>query len=244
MDNHGILFYKKELSQEVSKELSKVIVVSRYNENLEWLKEFPFNLYPVIIYNKGTNDEFYKPDKLIKIVNIENVGRCDHTYLYHIVHNYHQLHDIIVFLPGSTNAEYRFVRCKHLILYIQQFNKAVFLCSEANIDSLYDFQLDQWQASSVENNSVNPENKLKQANIRPFGKWFNAMFGNIKVNYISWNGLFSMSKLDILHHPKSYYERLILEVSDSSNPEAGHYFERSWEAVFHPMKNTMKIAGY
>ena len=89
MDNYGILFYKKDKVEikEVPQELSKVIVVSRYNENLEWLKEFPFNLYPVIIYNKGTNDEFYKPDNLIKIVNIENVGRCDHTYLYHIVHN-------------------------------------------------------------------------------------------------------------------------------------------------------------
>ena len=115
MDKYGKLFYKN--SKEI--ELSKVIVVSRYNENLDWLKEYPFNLYSVIIYNKGHNDDFYKPDKLIKIVNIENIWRESHTYLYHIVHNYDQLHDIIIFLPGSTNAEYRFNRCKHFIIQIE-----------------------------------------------------------------------------------------------------------------------------
>jgi hypothetical protein len=238
MNNYGMIYYKQDIK------LSKVIVVSRYNEKLEWLKEHPFNLYPVIIYNKGLNDDFYKPDKLIKIINIENVGRCDHTYLYHIIHNYDNLHDIIVFLPGSSNAEYRINRCRQLILHIEQQNKAVFLCTHTNMDYLYDFQLDYWQATSLENNSVNPENKLKISTIRPFGKWFKAMYGDIKINYISWNGLFSVSKLDILQHSKSYYERLILELSDSSNPEAGHYFERSWEAVFYPMTHTIKMPGY
>ncbi len=236
-----MLFYT---NSKVTKELSKVIVVSRYNENLNWLKEYPFNLYSVIIYNKGPNDDFYKPEKLIKIVNIENVGRCDHTYLYHIIHNYDNLHDIIVFLPGSTNVDYRLNRCKHLILHIEEQNKAIFLCTKTNMNDLYNFSLDHWQSTSPENSLINPENKLKESSIRPFGKWFNAMFGNININYISWNGLFSVSKLDILQHSKAYYERLILEVSDSSNPEAGHYFERSWEAVFFPMNNTIKISGY
>jgi len=238
MNHYGMMFYKSD------KKVSKVIVVSRYNENLEWLKEYPFNLYPVIIYNKGTNDNFYKPDKLIKIINIENVGRESHTYLYHIIHNYDNLHDISVFLPGSTNMDYRLGRCQHLILNIEKQNKAVFLCTHTNMNSLNDFQLDHWQSCSPENSSINPENKLKESSIRPFGKWFNAMFGDIKINYISWNGLFSVSKLDVLQHSKAYYERLISEVSDNSDPETGHYFERSWEAVFYPMNHTNIMPGY
>jgi hypothetical protein len=238
MNNFNILFYKQE------KEVSKVIVVSRYNENLEWLKEYPFNLYPVIIHNKGINDDFFKPDKLLKIINIENVGRESHTYLYHIIQNYDNLDDIIVFLPGSTNANYRINRCKHLIFHIEHKNKAVFLCTKENMNSLYDFQLDHWQSSSPENVFINPENKLKESSIRPFGKWFNTMFGDIKTNFISWNGLFSISKLDVLQHSKEYYERLISEVSDNSNPETNHYFERSWEAVFYPMNHTIIIPGY
>ena len=244
--NYGLLFYKNiEKTSIDQKIISKVIVVSRYNENLEWLKKHPFNLYPVIIYNKGPNDHFYKPNKLIKTINLENVGRESHTYLYHIIHEYDNLHDIIVFLPGYTNAEYRLNRCKHIIHHIEQQNKAIFLCSNAIMnDDLYNFKLDYWKANSLENNLINPENKLKPSSIRPFGKWFNAMFGNFKLESVAWNGIFSISKMDVLQHSKEYYKNLIFEVSDSSNPETGHYFERSWEAVFSPMTHTMIISGY
>jgi len=82
-----------------------VIIISRYNENLEWLKEEPFNKYPVIIYNKGPNDDFYKPDNLIKIVKLDNVGREGHTYLHHIINNYDNLYNINILFPGSINIE-------------------------------------------------------------------------------------------------------------------------------------------
>ena len=62
------------------------LVVSRYNEDLEWLKEEPFNKYRVICYNKGKNDDFYKPPNM-RIVNLENVGREGHTYIYHILYH-------------------------------------------------------------------------------------------------------------------------------------------------------------
>ena len=74
------------------------IVISRYNENLEWLNYEPFNKYKNIIYNKGPNDDFCKTNN-IKVFNLENIGRCDHTYLFHIIENYDNLADITVFLP-------------------------------------------------------------------------------------------------------------------------------------------------
>jgi hypothetical protein len=45
------------------------IVIARYNEKLEWLKEKPFNNYPIICYNSGNDSNFYQP-KNMKIVNI------------------------------------------------------------------------------------------------------------------------------------------------------------------------------
>ena len=36
------------------------IVISRYNEDLLWLNEYPFNQFEYIIYNKGDNDNFDK----------------------------------------------------------------------------------------------------------------------------------------------------------------------------------------
>jgi len=60
------------------------IIIARFNEDLNWTTEMPFNLFKYIVYNKGNNENFNKTN-VIKIVNIENVGKNDHTYLFHIV---------------------------------------------------------------------------------------------------------------------------------------------------------------
>lgn len=72
------------------------IVVARYNEDLSWINEYPFNQFEYIVYNKGDNNNFVKTN-VKEIVRLPNVGRCDHTYLYHIVANYDNLSNIIVF---------------------------------------------------------------------------------------------------------------------------------------------------
>ena len=78
------------------------IIVARYNEDLSWMKESPFNKFRYIVYNKGINDDFEKCN-VDKIIQLPNVGRCDHTYLYYIIENYNKLSDIAVFFLGSLN---------------------------------------------------------------------------------------------------------------------------------------------
>ena len=34
------------------------IIVSRFNEDLKWTLEFPFNKFQYIVYNKGNNDNY------------------------------------------------------------------------------------------------------------------------------------------------------------------------------------------
>jgi len=218
-----------------------MIVVARYNEKLYWLKEEPFNKYPVTIYNKGPNDDFYKPPDC-KIITVENIGRCDHTYVYHIIQNYDSLNNITIFLPGSTNIDFKLDHAKLLFKNIKEKNKAVFLSNKIpNLDDLYNFQLDNHVSSSIENIKINPETRLEISPIRPFGKWAEARFGNFNITHVTYWGIFSVSNKDIIQHPKSYYENLIKDVSNSSHPEAGHYFERSWQSIFLPMKNTLVI---
>ena len=36
------------------------IVIARYNEDLEWTLDYPFNKYQYIVYNKGDNEDFVK----------------------------------------------------------------------------------------------------------------------------------------------------------------------------------------
>jgi len=80
------------------------IIVSRFNENLNWINEFPFNQFKYIVYNKGNNENFEK-NNVVKIVKLENIGRCDHTFLYHIIENYDNLSNIVVFFPGSIDIQ-------------------------------------------------------------------------------------------------------------------------------------------
>lgn len=220
--------------------LDTLIVISRFNENLEWLKDEPFHKYDKLIYNKGLNNDFYHSEKEKGIISIENIGRCDHTYLYHIINNYDNLNDITIFLPGSVDMYVKMQRCIRLLNLIEENKSAVFfLTNYENVkNEYYSFQLDSWDSSHEKNAILTKNDTLKPANIRPFGKWFEDKFGDLIIHHISWWGIFSISKKDILQHPKSYYENLITELNTHSNPEAGHYFERSWEAVFYPLKDT------
>ena len=54
-------------------------IISYYNENLDWLR----NYNNVLIYNKGNNDILG-----FNNIKINNVGRDVHTIFYHIYNNY------------------------------------------------------------------------------------------------------------------------------------------------------------
>ena len=214
---------------------TSLIVIARYNEKLEWLSEEPFSKHKVLVYNKGVNEDFFPVEN---VVRLENVGRCDHTYLYHIVNHYDDLTDIIIFLPGSVNIKME--KSKTMVQKIDETQKAVFLSTPTNKSDLYHFKLDEWMASSPENNSINNESKLELARIRPFGEWFQSKFGDYDMTHVSYGGILSVSKKDVLQHPKSFYEDLLEELSHTSNPEVGHYVERSWQAIF-SMKDTLIV---
>lgn len=218
------------------------IVVSRYNEKLEWTMLEPFNKYKYIVYNKGPNDDFEKQN-VEQIINLPNVGREGHTYLYHISTNYDKLSDIIVFLPGSLSLEYKLDKAKKLLENIEQHNAAIFLgeYTTSIYDTFKDFKLEKWQSTSTENKSINNESNLQLSPYRPYGKWYKYLFGNITANWFTYWGIFSISKHDILQHPKKRYELLTDILSRSSNPESGHYIERSWSVIFHPIRYTKCI---
>lgn len=219
------------------------IVIARYNEKLEWLNEFPFNQFRYIVYNKGENDDFIKTN-VISIINLPNVGRCDHTYIYHIVNNFDSLSPITVFLPGSIDGmESKKKNAKRILENIARFKTAIFLGTFSNnVKEYFDnFTLDEWSCTNSNNYSLNPENKLCPAIIRPFGKWFNFHFGNITVKYWCIYGIFSVHKFDIIKHPIERYQKLLAGVERHSNPEVGHYIERSWAAIFHPLSFTKVI---
>ena len=225
------------------------IIVSRYNEDLKWMLEEPFNEFKYIVYNKSDNDDFEKTH-VKEIINVPNLGRCDHTYLYHIVENYNNLNNVVVFFPGSLNLGIKKKIAIDLLNRIKNNNgnSAVFvgrLLKNGVLDEFKNFHLENWSSSDHNNIVKNNESILHPANIRPFGKWFLHNFGNIKVYISNYYGIFSVDKKDIIQHRKYRYEKLVKQLEVGSNPEVGHYIERSWAAIFHPLKYTkIKIKNY
>ena len=222
------------------------IIISRYNENLNWLEEEPFRDFNFIVYNKGENDDFNKTN-VIDVIQLPNIGKCDHTYLYHIINNFDNLDDILIFLPGSLNISSKKSKAIEMLerIKINNFQNAVFIgnYSRSILKEFYDFTLSRWCSSYSDNYEKNSSCSVFPANIQPFGRWYLHNFGNLSVNYYTFQGIFSVHKNDILQHSKYRYEKLLQQLEIDSHPEAGHYVERSWGAIFYPMKNTKVLVN-
>lgn len=219
------------------------IVISRYMEDLKWLDNDNFRNYRIIIYNKGSNDDFYKPPNSV-IIKLPNYGRESHTYLFHIINNYENLSDLTVFLPGSSDyvnkynkIEDKYNKTMNLIKTIKNIKSSCYICtkqSEEEIEKIYNFTIDNYNSTN-ESNKKASITKIDKSDIRPYGKWYEKHIGNDRYKEcITYKSIFSVTKEDITQFPLSYYENLFNEVDKKENPETGHYFERSWFGIFNP----------
>jgi len=84
------------------------VVVARYNEDIDWVKELD---YKVTVYNKNVEDNQLFSN------NLPNVGREGHTFFNHIVNNYDNLPEYIVFLQGKPQDH-----CGDVINMINNFD--------------------------------------------------------------------------------------------------------------------------
>ena len=78
------------LSKQSTIQMSAVLVVARYTENLDWLNQVPIHK---VIYNKGPP----LPNSIV----VPNIGREAHTYLSFIVDHYDRLPDKVFFTQGD-----------------------------------------------------------------------------------------------------------------------------------------------
>ena len=210
------------------------IVVARYGESLDFLSYHPFNKCAAIVYNKGRVIKSEYP-----MVNLPNIGRCDHTYLYHVVKNYDTLAPVTLFIPGSCmdrHKQYKAYGACALALSTRTsvFPGKIFEPSVAVAER--NFVVDKYTASNPANRRENPESTIQPATIRPFGKWYNEHFSTVDngTKVACLYGIFAVSREHIRQHPVSYYQTFLDQLSVGSNPEVGHYMERSWATLFYP----------
>lgn len=209
------------------------IIVARFNEDLSWLNGFKKE-YDITVYNKGPNGagDF-------KTIQLPNVGNESHTYLWHIVNRYDTLAPRTVFVMGSAvSREDRRSILEDLFGRIRTHRHSEFDVSCREVNDLkrdvYDFSLDEFEKSTKENTSVVNTKTLDPSPERPFGKWYETNFGDYQSKKACFVPNFAVTREDIRRKPKSYYKNLLDKyLSNSMHPEAGHYFERAWHAVFY-----------
>ncbi len=226
-------------------------VIARYNEDVDFLLHGEFKNKTIYLYNKGLSikNPSILNAKNIKIIKLPNVGKCDHTYLYHIVNNYNNLADIIIFLPASYNyMDYKRDVANKIISKTIENNNSYFQAKrlkKSNFKELYNFKINKWKTSFKKNQLLINKNKnynMVLSDIRPYGKWFKKVIdindkNNIniyKCNYVIYCGIFSIKKNNLKKYSKELYQNLLSYVDKDINPEAGHYIERIWGPLFYP----------
>lgn len=214
------------------------VIISRYNEDLSWLQRPEFDGIHITCYNKGPNPpNTYGRD--CNIINLPNVGRCDHTYLYHISTNYDKLANVTLFFPASCFDGHKACVTLNVIKKAKLTEDTVLPSVFGNHEDvrmdMYNFTIDNWKATNADNIAINSEDALQKSPIRPFGAWFDHNFpDHPPYRVVCYYGIFAVSKEHIMQHSVSRYESLMAYLDNHSNPEVGHYMERSWGAVFYP----------
>jgi hypothetical protein len=89
-------------------------------------------------------------------------------------------------------------------------------------ETFREFKLNSWQATNVRNKESSEKDKLHPAPIRPFKQWYDKIFPNIHIDFVSLGGIFAVAKEHIKNRSKTSYKELLRQFPKHSNPEIGH----------------------
>ncbi len=205
------------------------LVVSAFKDDLGWVAPLRQSGAQVFIYDKGGRS---------CLLSLPNVGKCDHTYLHHIVLRYDNLADWTVFTPDGPRDH----------LFGASMTDALVPGEHLRVPRLWrgrdwgpDGRLNwhQWQGIP-DRNGTNwadryASGKIAKAELS-FVEWARKYVG-FDPDGPTWpgyqpGGILAVPRRAITYLPRAFYERLRDQLSHAVEPEEGHYMERLWVAVF------------
>jgi hypothetical protein len=198
------------------------IIVARYNEDVEWTKQFQ----NVTIYNKGVplGNGYHE-------ILLDNVGREGHTYYKYISDNYDKLDDYTIFLQGNP-----FDHSPHItgILTNIIHNHILYIM---NVE--FDFFSETILRTTMKEQST----RLDCANIyNTYEKIFGIKCSNEECVF-GTGAQFIVSKKQILKRPKKFYENIVKVLEYSANPIEGYDIERFHKYIFYGYGDMKYIFG-
>lgn len=187
--------------------MSFSLVVARYNEDIEWSKQFE----NVIIYNKGAELKNGQKEVLLN-----NVGREGHTYYKHICDNYDNLADYTIFLQGNP-----FDHSRNIINNMNGFVNSLDKGSD------FTYMSDHIIQSNLSGCWCHKGLPLIETYERLFGE----RKSNMEITFGA-GAQFIVSKKRILCRPKSFYAKIVEMLQDEVNPIEGFVIERFHKIIF------------
>tara|TARA_Y100000589_G_scaffold180005_1_gene170411 strand:+ start:3198 stop:3902 length:705 start_codon:yes stop_codon:yes gene_type:complete len=214
--------------------MCKTIIIARFNEDISWLDSYKD--FKIIIYNKGE-----KITKNQKIINLKNVGRESHTWIYHIVKNYDNLDEINIFLQGRID-DLGCMAFDNPNYYVKPVIQYGFAASRYGLLGPTHWKWNVGIEKDIRYKKAWFNNEISKSSIgfRSFAK---NLFPEIPYFVAtSYGGCFAIKKELILNYEKSFYIKLLNILEKHKNPIEGHYMERLWCYLF--TKNSLLPKAY
>lgn len=200
------------------------LVVARYKEDVEWVRDWLSLFDRVTIYNKSGAPLAFRHPK-VTVVPLPNVGRESHTYAHHFEQRWGYLSDSVVCCQGGFDDHLSHADFEAMVLGHGQ--------SVAH-------GLDvPWDSTMMAALHWTPEKNYAPQPMQPAGMTLAQYF----LKYIDddlvpgaqlqwWVGaIFRVTASDVRRHPPARYSAIKRSLESGSNPEAGHYMERFWRAL-------------
>ncbi len=204
----------------------KKVIVSRYNENIDWLKDYDFDY---IIYNKGM-----KVEGDFNVKDVENIGNNQRDIFQFIVENYENLPEIMIFVQATP-----FDHCNR-----EKFDSCLNNTTFTPLESYSHIPINQAQCLDSEggymeiNNSwyITAHNQTHNQICRfnSFDEFMDKIFKNYVPAY--WNRFspgsqYLITKEISKHYPKKFWEYL-MNMLNRNNMTEGHIIERALLMIF------------
>jgi len=207
----------------------KHVIIAYYNENIDWISNIDTNYNDIYLYNKSGKTLNINP--IINVIELPNIGRESHTYLYHIINNYSNLPNECIFLQGNpfdhsipkeelikiinnaSNSTEKFIFLTKFKLFLEKNQDLTF----KEHGFLHCFWQNQHNLSSC------------------IVKIYNELYPNFISTLFAPGALFLVNKENIYKNSLEFYKNclnILLNSENPTDPPEGHAFERLWYYIF------------
>ena len=248
---------KRMLEYRESAKIKYELVVSHCDTSLDWLWDSPLDhVSKITIYTKCKKPVSDRPvPSIATVVKLRNVGRCDHTFAYHMARlGEEEPNNIIIFMKDSTyrgayKTEYlNAIRTLDDMGMIAMRNG--FGCGEkpatqhvddvpvGNALSFY-HQFQMWKRFQMLLYNRDPVRDQLDSFISPYcslGEFYDALplpprWVPPAYVPVCYGGVFAVQKERIHQYSKQFWASIELILSRGDNIQEGHYMERSWALI-------------